>query len=445
MTNLRKSITIPVVYYFIKGDNYMRKILAVVLAVCLVFPFAFSAGASNSGSMSNGGSLKSDAKLSFNSDGNFKILVLADVQDGSGVKPDEVAFLNSVLDYSKPDLVVFAGDNICSSDYADFDSVLNPLVERGIPFTLVYGNHDAEYAFGPKIDEMVEAGSKRVEATEKYKEELLSMYQAYDGCLAYDADASLHGCATHNLPILTSDGSKVGFNLWLVDSGDYAYNAQGEKLGYDWVRADQIEWYGNVRDELKAENDGSLVPSMMFQHIIPKEAVEKIYLNSFVQLGDLTINFSDGSSTTVIPDMTKFDGYIFEKSCPGVSSDGQWQSLVDGGDVLGVCVGHDHVNNFVADIDGVDLIQTPGCTYESYYNDMFQGARVIEINEDNPWEYSTYNITTSELVVNEGMAVVDGGERDEFSYSLNYWFFKIFDAVYSVFSFILKDLFSGVK
>lgn len=423
----------------------MKKIIAIALAVSMLFSLTVSVCAANRGSLANGGSLKSDAKLSFNSEGNFKILVLADVQDGDGVKPDEIAFLNSVLDYSKPDIVVFAGDNICSAEKEDFDAILNPLVERGIKFTFVFGNHDGEYAGGDNIRAMMESGSKRLEATEYYKDILLSMYQEYDGCLAYDADAELHGCATHNLPILSSDGSKVAFNLWLVDSGDYAYDALDNQLGYDWVRADQIKWYEDVRDALKEENGGELVPSMMFQHIIPKEAVEKIYLNSFVQLGDLTINFNDGTSTTVIPDMTKYDGYIFEKSCPGISSDGQWEALVNGGDVLGVVVGHDHVNNFVADIDGVDLIQAPGCTYQSYYNDMFQGARVIEINEDNPWEYTTYNITTSDLVVNEGMEVVEDGERTDFSYNFNYWFFKIFDAIYSAFSYIVKDIFSGVK
>ena len=79
---------------------------------------------------------------------------------------------------------------------------------------------------------------------------------------------------------------------------------------------------------------------------------------------------------------------------------------------------------------------TPGCTYSSYYQGMIQGARVIEINEENPWEYSTYNLTASALAQDENSGL--GNDRSEFDYTLSYYFEKFF----AIFMNIFRSLFS---
>ena len=159
-----------------------------------------------------------------------------------------------------------------------------------------------------------------------------------------------------------------------------------------------------------------------------------IFAPTDINMGDLTINFQDGTSYTFLPDITKFDGYLFEKCCPSYGNDGQWDAMKEGGDVLGVVVGHDHLNNFIADCDGIDLIMTPGCTYTSYYEGMIQGARVIEINEEKPWEYSSYNLTANQLALDENSGL--GNDRSELDYTISYYFEKIF----AIFMNILRDL-----
>ncbi len=381
----------------------MKKILSVFLAVVMVFSLVSVASAG----------YKEEAKLQFDENGNFKILVLADIQTDYPVPEDMITFIWESVEFSQPDVIVLAGDNINTDDPRAFDDVFNTLARTGVPYTAVLGNHDVESSGGMTRDEII------------------AKYATYDNCLVYDADPSLHGSGTHNLPVLSSDGSKVAFNLWMFDCGDYVHSSSGEWLGYDWVREDQIEWYNTVRDEMTAENGGELVPSIAFQHIIPQEPTQMIFAPSDVNMGDLTINFQDGTSNTFIPDVTKYDGYLFEKSCPSYGNDGQWDAMVEGGDVLGLVVGHDHVNNFVVDCDGIDLIMTPGCTYSSYYDDMIQGARVIEINEENPWEYSTYCLTSSELAQDPGSGL--GNDRSQFDYTLSYYFEKIFSIIMNIF------------
>ena len=388
----------------------MKKLLSVLLAVIMLVSAVSVASAG----------YKEEAQLKFDENGNFTIMVLADIQTGYPVPDDMISFIFESVDFAKPDVIVLCGDNINTEEKEAFDDVFNALVRTGVPYTAVLGNHDEESSGGLTRDEIIER------------------YMSYDNYIGYDADPALHGAGTHNLPVLSSDGSKLAFNLWMFDCGDYVHNSAGEWLGYDWVRKDQIEWYNSVRDEMTAENGGEVVPSIAFQHIIPQEPCQKIFAPSDINMGDLTINFQDGTSQTFLPDINAFDGYLFEKSCPSYGNDGQWAAMQEGGDVLGLVVGHDHVNNFVADVDGIDLIQTPGCTFTSYYNDFVQGARVIEINEENPWEYSTYNLTANELAQSDSSAL--GNDRSEFDYTISYYLEKFF----AVFLGILRNLFAGV-
>lgn len=357
----------------------MKKLLSILMTVIMLFSGVIFTSA------------KSDDKLQFNSDGKFKILVLADIQSGFPVGEALKSYIEEALDASNPDLVVFLGDNIMSSEdktvesyWKGYDEVLPILEERNVKFTLVYGNHDDESA--PTVT----------------KEEMLIKYQSYDGCLAYDADPSLHGCATHNLPIFDSNGAKVIYNLWMFDSGDYVYNEDGSRRGYDCVRADQIEWYKNKSKELSAANDGKKVPSLAFQHIIPQEAAQKVMFSLPFQLGELTKNFSDGTSITYLPNYFAFSGILSEAPCPSPDNDGQWNAFVEQGDVKACFFGHDHVNNFSVNVNGIDAISVPGATFKSYSSATDQGSMLITLDENDLSTYSTEILYTSELAVKEG-------------------------------------------
>ncbi len=389
----------------------MKKFISLLLAAILVFSVSAIGFAGH----------KEGAKLKFDSEGKFKILVLADVQTGYPMDEDMVYFIEESIKFSDPDLVVFTGDNVNNPDLRTYDQMLAPLIDKGIPFTMVLGNHDRENSGGLT------------------REEIVQQYQKYEGFLGYDAAPEIHGAGTHNLPILSSDASSLAFNLWMFDCGDYVYNSQGERLGYDWVRKDQIEWYDKVREELKAENGGQVVPSLVFQHIIPQEPCREIFYVTDVQLGELTKNFEDGSAMTFIPDISKYNGYLFEPCCPGYGNDGQWDAMVQGGDVLGVVCGHDHMNSFIADVDGIDMIMTPGCTYDSYNSGINQGARVFILDENDTSTYETYLLTSNALAMDNESNLGNNGDNGDnrTDYSFMYYFEKLLDYLYGIFRNIL--------
>lgn len=386
--------------------------LSATLALLMVFSLAMAVSAA--------GRQGTQEPLQFNGNGEFKILFMADVQDGYPMKEAAVQFINEVLDATNPDLVIFGGDNIVTDDIEAYEQLLAPLVERGVQFTLVFGNHDDE-------------------STHLIPEQILAEYQKRPGCLAYDPEPSLHGCATHNLEIKSSDGAKTAFNLWMFDSGDYVTYENGER-GYDCVRADQIQWYKNKSAALQAANGGKLVPSLAFQHIIVQEVYEAIYFKT-PNLGKLTKNFSDGTSYSYLPNLFKVNGIIQEAPCPSLDNEGQWDAFVQRGDVLGCVFGHDHVNSFFVNFNGVDIIQCSGVTYHSYGKTNVRGATLFTIDESKPFEYKRELVTAASLAIKDGSALpgLDGYSK------ANYFFATVWNKIILSIMSIMKLGYTLVK
>jgi metallophosphoesterase superfamily enzyme len=91
--------------------------------------------------------------------------------------PETIAFWGAAIDYAKPDLVVFNGDNVSDDACASRDKVqeaiarnLGPVVERKLSFAFTFGNHDQNYRPGGMDG----------------RAEMMAMYLIYPGCLAFD-------------------------------------------------------------------------------------------------------------------------------------------------------------------------------------------------------------------------------------------------------------------
>ncbi len=141
----------------------------------------------------------------FFSDYPLRILIVADPQDIDTPQPAMLSLLNASLDAAKPDLVVFLGDMIHGRDLRGeekvrkaIDAVVSPVVARGIPFALVFGNHDEECGIS--------------------KEEQLKMYQSYPGCLTVDGE-DLPGCGNSYLVVENPVHPEQPVVLWFMDSG----------------------------------------------------------------------------------------------------------------------------------------------------------------------------------------------------------------------------------
>lgn len=349
--------------------------------------------------------------LQFNADGSFKIMQIADIQDGFILKRPTKEFLERVLDMEKPDLVVLTGDNIGQGwgiTYGAVKMAINNFMtlfeQRKIPVAIVYGNHDDE-------DNVLG------------KEGQWKIYESYD-CFVGVADSrELSGFGTYNLPIMSgTDITKQVFNLWFFDS--QTYNNANDLGGYGCVEKDQIEWYIETEKALTEANGAVPVPSLAFQHIIVPEVFggcfemmyryideeelesldidnldEEKYMISeegrvYEKVGDES-RFNEEYAVVwqediylTPPEYIDEDTFVRETCGSPFYSNGQADAMVDNGNVLGLAVGHDHINCFVMPYRGMDIIQTPTGSFGSY-GDENRGVRVIELNEKDLSTYET--------------------------------------------------------
>lgn len=325
--------------------------------------------------------------LQFREDGSFKILQLSDIQDALYLRPLTKMFIKDLLDRTQPDLVVLTGDNIGPYN-AHFKWTNKILIgtfmkifeERGVKVAIVFGNHDAENKLS--------------------KDEQFAVYQEYSCFIGEETEEAkaLSGCGTYNLPIMSSeDDSKTAFNLWMFDSQEY--NEENDLGGYGCVQKDQIEWYEKTEKALAEENGGKPVPSLAFQHIIIPEIWDVLLKTGKADENGEIISTTDDyvKEYSVVKNDTVYtlpekyrgeDSFLSETPCPPEYSNGQVQSMIKNGNVLGIAVGHDHKNSFVIPYEGVDIIQTPTVGFGSY-GDENRGARLITLNEKNLSEYET--------------------------------------------------------
>ncbi|MCR5689034.1 MAG: metallophosphoesterase [Clostridiales bacterium] len=371
-----------------------KAFIAVLLAVMLLTP-ALAVGA------------ESDMTLKFRDDGTFKIMLFADPQDDEDLEETTTAIMCEALDKYNPDLVVYLGDNTVADGYENqykaIEAVTKPVVDRGIPYSLVFGNHDEEHNVS--------------------KEQLLEIYQSFGNCLTYDAAPEITGCGNCNLPIYSSDGSKIAFNLWMIDSN--MYNSDPEVGGYDYVHEDQLEWYKATAAALAEENGGEPIPAIDFQHIVIPEIFDELYVELPKSLGDLSEN-RNGKSYSKLPVFTRLNGYWLEVPCPPNCYDGQLDAWLEVGDVIAEFHGHDHNNSYRVNIEGVDVINVPSCGCNSYSVDISRGAGLITLHEDDVknYDYELINVFDLALAKDSAIPNVDGGKSKAY-----YALLKVVDAV----------------
>ncbi len=320
------------------------------------------------------------APLKFSDDGKFRILHLTDIHDVEPVMDDDenreipesrdketLNVIETLVEKTKPDLVVFGGDNISgyweefTYDYvkSTIEKITAPIRKRNIPLCVVFGNHDGEEGFHTEFQMM--------------------QYMEYENCRSNLNDADVYGCGNCCITIKGSKSGKDAFALWLIDSNDYQRNSEGG-LSYDCVHDDQIEWYEKRAKELRDANGGEPLPAILFQHIPVQQELDGFEKTD--ENGDYTFE-RDGNYYKLGHKI--IEGRIRECPCPPNTEKEyrqQFESWKKTGDVIAAFFGHDHVNDFHINIDGIDIYQTLGAGYFTYGKE--RGGRLIILDENNP-------------------------------------------------------------
>ena len=334
--------------------------------------------------------MKSSNTVKFNSSGRLVIMQVSDPQDMVHVRPAMVKMLDAAYDKIRPDLVLFTGDNILGNHLldarignrkvaegwrAEFDRmeqslahILNPLEKRGIPFAMIYGNHD--------------------DMNSVTKEEQIEIYRKYSMSLPMNTDNPAVDCDTYNIPVMSRDGKKQIFNIWMLDS---AWTDKAQGRGFAEIKEETVGWYNKTQKELEKQN-GTPVPSLMFLHIplpVQSELVEPCNKNDAG-----AVRFKDGTCMRLVPG--KAAGALGEPLSLLTTDNGLFESVRSNGDVMAIISGHDHSNCFEGEADGVKIIQTPAASFRCYGSNQ-RGVRVFVLDENKPGEFETYMLRYEDL------------------------------------------------
>ncbi|KAG9072672.1 purple acid phosphatase [Linnemannia hyalina] len=351
--------------------------------------------------------------LKFKDDGSFKIVQFADIHMATGPHscynaPSSMTctgdintseMMERVLEAERPDLVVFTGDNVngmTSNDaYSTILKYSKPVVERGIPWTIIFGNHDEEGDLSREemmrsVQDvpfsMAERGPAGISGTGNFVLQIHRRDRRQPPPRhrhrhpSFDAQSEDHEHECDHEEELDEgieafnkerDGR---FTLYFLDSGAYSFNLAYP--GYDWIKEDQVEWFRQTSQAITSRYPKDKVPNALaFFHIpIPEYALVD---------GDNDDN-DNGDDDGEDGLKKKENGKMVGDKVEGVSSpsynSGMFDAIFESKDVRATTAGHDHLNDYCLDHRGIELCFGGGLGYGSYgRGSIYRRSRVFEI------------------------------------------------------------------
>lgn len=325
--------------------------------------------------------------MHFRADGTFHILQVSDPQDLVRARKAMLHMLARAYDSLRPDLVLFTGDNTLGNHLHDvgfvrihtvhdpavtlskmrraLSQILEPVERRGIPFAMIYGNHD--------------------DMNDVTKDAQFSLYRAYAHCLPMNqTDKSIDG-DTYSIPICTADG-KPAWNLYMLDS---AWNdGEGQHCR---IKPETTRWYAKTSDRLRKENGGDVVPSLMFLHV-PLPQMKGLCKPCEA---DMPGAVRDGDGYVCL-DAAKAQGVLGESISACEDDGGLFDAMLARNDVRAVVSGHDHANCFDGATDGMRFIQSGAASFRCY-GSRVRGVREFVLHADDPLRFETRYLTYDTL------------------------------------------------
>ena len=169
----------------------------------------------------------------------LKVLQLADIHfgiEGKDWHNDKVdrtkEYINSLINEEKPDFIVCSGDNILGTGTNGLIQFIEMMESYKIPWTWVYGNHDAENFNKASLSETLV----------KTKTEYL-LYEH-----GYMEPGTKNRFGNFSIKVYNHTKDKLLGAFIILDSGEHNYSI-GE---YQAITPGQIEWYKNEIDSLQA-------------------------------------------------------------------------------------------------------------------------------------------------------------------------------------------------
>lgn len=308
----------------------------------------------------------------------FRILQITDVHILNDEKKDAKAFktIDAMVETTNPDMIVLTGDLTSEKEnFTAFKTMCEYLESFNIPWAFVFGNHeglDIKYAPDEVIDPEKIAD----------RQTLSDYLETLPNCIYEAGDENVDGMGNYYYNVKDDNGNVIT-SLIMMDSHSY----DEENNGYDHFHDNQIKWYENTVKTIAKEVNGDeseVVPSLAFFHVPMKE-----YMTAYDE--------AKGTDN-------RLWGFRFPKEdgTPAVD-DQMFEKMVELGSTKGCFAGHDHMNNFSVNYQGIRLTYGLSCDHNIYLVPL-RGGVLINVKNDG-------SFTTQHLIRHRGQSTITIGKE----------------------------------
>ncbi|OQR82298.1 hypothetical protein ACHHYP_16258 [Achlya hypogyna] len=262
---------------------------------------------------------------------------------------DMTAFIAALLDNVEPDLVVFTGDQVENQMVIHtpdevkkaIDAYSAQVIARKIPWAMIFGNHD--------------------EGDSMSRQDMLNYITRLPYSYSQFGPKDINGTSNFELEVAAGPDNSTAFRMYFIDTGLKGAISSGQ-LSY-------------LRNISSAHNDS--VPAILFAHFPPPEYdVDE----EDIQQGKKGEHVSSGPQS------------------------GLFDTLIEMGDVKAMFVGHDHLNDYCAERQGISLCYGGGVGYGIAYNTAGspRSARVVQWQQTSSREViSTWTLRDGDYTKDE--------------------------------------------
>lgn len=312
-------------------------------------------------------------------DGKLKVMQISDLQDTKNTSVDTLRFVDDAIAEVKPDLIIITGDQLDvvgmwgKGEKAEKNvavairRLFSAIEKHNVPYVLTFGNHDRETGVSNEFQAKV--------------------YASLENCICFDdINDGRPDVGTFNVPVKSTDGNSIPLNFFVMDT-----HSKTKGVGFEGVNDAQLDWYRKTGEELKAENGGEIVPSMVFQHIPVSNIMELFEEVPKGTKGSECDFVKDNKRYWILDEDKLFHNYTYGETPSMTLGTKQFDAMKAQGDVFAMYFGHDHYNSFAGKVDGIDLGYCPGMGYNSY-GTKYRAFRVFEFDENDVKNYKTYSL-----------------------------------------------------
>lgn len=267
----------------------------------------------------------------------------------------------TLIERVSPDLITLSGDLSYAGDLASYKNFADYFDAFKIPWTCTFGNHDNQDGDGPVravIDEY-----------EKHE------YFVFERCE--------EALGNSNFAILIEKSGRSSEGVVLMDTHDrvpYKTDECGKNLAWAGLKAAQLDWYAERVAELK---DAGCNDSTLIIHIP---------INAYLMAAEAVFKSPKPDKSVTLADSYKEEiwnaGYensygVFHEPISAYPEDeGAFRLIKKLGSTKNIICGHNHVNNWVAEYEGVRFIFGTKTGIGSYFEPEINGGTVLSINEN---------------------------------------------------------------